>query len=199
MAIDRQDRSHRETNGRFNRTSYNPRYPYNQVMKTEGGHEITFDNTPGNERIRIAHKSGSFVETHPNGSISAHTVGNKKSKHKGGVTITVDENNDVKIHGHQRILTGGGSHIETKGNANITVGGNSNSIVMGNQNSAVAGDAYTGVKGNHRMNVSGNMDMKVAGNFTQSVGGSRTETVGGSYTRTSGGESRTKASQIHHN
>lgn len=166
--------------GRLNKTTAKSKYPHNQAWITESGHEMTFDNTPGNRRIRIAHgKSGTYMEMSENGKMVTHVTGNKQEKAKGGVTLTVDENNDVKIHGHQRILTGGGSHIETKGDANVTVGGNQNAIVMGNQNSAVAGDAYVGVKGNMKMNVSGNMDSKIAGDVTTNIGGSQTTTVGG--------------------
>lgn len=178
--------------GRLNKTTAKGKYPYVQTWLTESGHEMTFDNTPGNRRIRIAHgKSGTYMEISENGKMVTHVTGNRQDKTKGGVTLTVDENNDVKIHGHQRILTGGGSHIETKGDAAITVGGDSMSVVMGNQNSAVAGDAYTGVKGNMKMNVGGNMAMEVAGDIGIKAGGS--------VTTESGGNNTTKAPQIHHN
>lgn len=48
----------------------NPVYPYNQVIKTKSGHVIEYDDSPGNERISLAHKSGSFIELTPDGNIN---------------------------------------------------------------------------------------------------------------------------------
>lgn len=38
------------------------RYPWNQVTHTLGGHEVHFDNTPLNERYRLAHPFGHYEE-----------------------------------------------------------------------------------------------------------------------------------------
>ena len=44
-------------------------YPNNKVTQTSSGHVIEIDDTPDAERIHIRHKSGSFIEFHPDGSI----------------------------------------------------------------------------------------------------------------------------------
>ena len=49
-------------------TSYGAEYPYNKVMESESGHVMEFDDTPGAERVHIAHRSGSFSEWFPSGS-----------------------------------------------------------------------------------------------------------------------------------
>ena len=159
---------------RTNPSSYDQKYPYNRVTVTEGGHEIHFDDTPGKERIRIAHKKGSYVEISPDGKRIDFNVGHSKAYHKGGHTLTIDENGDIKIHGHKRINVGGGSHISVKGDADVVVGKNSHTVVGGNMKAAVAGDAYLGVKGNGNMNVKGNWDVKVGGSTKMTTGGTHT-------------------------
>jgi len=177
--------------GRLNDTTAEGKYPYVQTWLTEAGHEMTFDNTPGNRRIRIAHgKSGSYIEMSENGKMVTHVTGNQQTMNKGGVTLTVEENNDVKIHGHSRLLTGGGTHIEVKGDAGVAVGGHMTSVVMGDMNLTAAGDSYMGMKGNLRLNID-NLDIQAGGNITINAGGS--------VTTTSGGNNTTKAPEIHHN
>lgn len=44
--------------------------PDNKVHKTESGHTIELDNTDGEERIKIKHKSGSHITFNKDGSVS---------------------------------------------------------------------------------------------------------------------------------
>ena len=47
-------------NKRLPDTSYAAEYPFNQVSVSRSGHERHVDDTPGAERLREAHKSGTF-------------------------------------------------------------------------------------------------------------------------------------------
>lgn len=51
-------------------------YPNNSVIETAGGHVIEIDDTTGNERIRIRHKSGSFRSTDKDGNTIEYAEGN---------------------------------------------------------------------------------------------------------------------------
>ena len=81
---------------------YNAQYPYNRVMETRSGHAKEYDDTPDAERIRELHKSGTFYQVHPDGTLSTHivrdrytVVTNDDSIHvKGNVKILVDGNVD---------------------------------------------------------------------------------------------------------
>jgi len=44
------------------------KYPNNSVIETKSGHVIEIDDTPGNERIRMYHKSGTYIDFRPDGS-----------------------------------------------------------------------------------------------------------------------------------
>ncbi len=53
---------------------YGAVYPNNKVTQTTSGHVIEIDDTPNAERIHIRHKSGTFVEFHPDGSVVIKTA-----------------------------------------------------------------------------------------------------------------------------
>lgn len=84
------------------KSAYAAVYPNNKVIETESGHIVEFDDTDGSERINLHHRSGTFVEIHPDGS----TV----SKYQGNNYEIVAKDNNVLI----------------KGDCNITVNGNAN-------------------------------------------------------------------------
>ena len=53
---------------------YNAVYPYNHVQQTESGHVLEFDDTPDAERIHLYHRTGSFIEYHPDGTVVTKSV-----------------------------------------------------------------------------------------------------------------------------
>ena len=53
---------------------YNAVYPYNHVQQTESGHVFEFDDTPDSERVHLYHRSGSFLEYHPDGTVVTKSV-----------------------------------------------------------------------------------------------------------------------------
>jgi len=56
---------------------YNAQYPFNHVKETESGHIVEFDDTPGAERIHEYHRSGTFREIHPDGTLVSQTMDEK--------------------------------------------------------------------------------------------------------------------------
>lgn len=58
------------------KSSYAAQYPYNKTINTKSGHVIEIDDTPKHERINIHHRSGSYIEMRPDGTIQTRTVGN---------------------------------------------------------------------------------------------------------------------------
>lgn len=96
-------------------TPYAPVYPYNQVQESESGHIQEIDDTPGAERIHVAHRSGTFTEMHPDGSSVDKVV-------KDRYTITMGDN-FVSITGE--------CHINVNGPATVFVHGDLNAQVQG--------------------------------------------------------------------
>lgn len=144
-------------------TTPESKYPYNQVYQTAGGIRVIVGNEPGKEALKVFHPSGSYIEMMPNGKVVSMNVGEKKEYNKGGVTITVDENNDVHIKGHNKLQVGGGSHVEVAGDAGIVVGG-SVAMSMPNGDFGVqAKNIYIGATGNFNLNVEGGMKLSAKG------------------------------------
>jgi hypothetical protein len=113
-------------------TPYNTTYPFNKVKETVSGHIEEFDDTPGAERIHQYHKSGSFVETHPDGTKVTKIV--KDNYHivagdefvliKGKVQVHIGGDADLKITGNVEIMTDGDIKATIGGNATVKSSGN---------------------------------------------------------------------------
>ena len=92
------------------------KYPNNNVIETHAGHIIEIDDTEGNERIQILHKSGSYIEMDKEGSITIKTV-----------------KDDYKI------VTGNSNELVTM-NKNVNVTGNNDLFVTGTHTEKITGD-----------------------------------------------------------
>ena len=68
-------------------SKYKARYPYNNTMTTRSGHLLEFDDTPGSERIQIFHKSGSYIEILPDGTIVTKSVKDHVQLAFGNISI----------------------------------------------------------------------------------------------------------------
>ena len=148
---------------------YHAEYPYNHAGQTESGHVIELDDSPGAERVHIFHRSGSFVEFHPDGSIVAKSVKNNhvltisdKFTVTMGNAVDNTEGNSTEYVGGEYTLevAGGDMTVDVKaGNLNLTVNGNVTSTVTGNVTSTVTGNVNQTVGGNMTAAVTGNFDV----------------------------------------
>ena len=170
------------------------KYPLQEIHQFSGGHRIWVGNERGKEFMRVMHPSGSYIEIKPDGGVTHFSIGESKQYNKGGVTLTVDENNDVHISGHQKLQVGGGSHIEVAGDAGIVAGGAVALAAMGDLGMAVNGNGYFGIKGSANFNAAGGFkfegpsgsfkissiditgNIQMAGDFNQS--GTHTDSIG---------------------
>lgn len=111
-------------------TSYGAQYPYNKVMESESGHVMEFDDTPGAERVHIAHRSGSFSEWFPSGSKVEKIVKNNyrivmSDDHlyvAGRVNITIDSDANIKVVGDVNLDALNDVNFNVAGNMNLNVG-----------------------------------------------------------------------------
>ena len=113
-------------------SAYDAKYPYNNVMQTESGHFQEFDDTPGAERIRTQHRSGTYTEIRPDGS-EVHKVFGE------GFDITVS-NKKVLIKGFCSVTIEGDSILEVQGDCYARTLGNHEQVVEGNYDLSVAGE-----------------------------------------------------------
>jgi predicted chitinase len=102
-------------------------YPYNRVLETESGHILEFDDTPGAERIHIYHRSGTFVEYHPDGA--------QVTRINADAYEIVLSDKNVFIHGD--------CHITAKNDINLKAGGNINLEASGDVRIKAQGSVKT--------------------------------------------------------
>lgn len=83
---------------------FKPTYPYNNATETESGHAFELDDTPGQERVHLAHKKGAYIEFDKDGSKLERVqkdnyciiMGDDSIYIKGRAAITVDGNFNLK-------------------------------------------------------------------------------------------------------
>jgi hypothetical protein len=76
-------------------------YPANKVFRTSSGHLVELDDSSGAERINVAHKSGTWAEFHPDGSLVFGVQGKR---------YTVVESDDAEhIKGRKDVVVDGDS------------------------------------------------------------------------------------------
>lgn len=85
-------------------SAYAATYPNNKTITTNSGHAIEMDDTPGQERIRLYHKAGAYIEINSQGRFVIKSPND-------GFDITAQN----KI-----IYVGGDCTINVEGTANVT-------------------------------------------------------------------------------
>ena len=125
----------------FPQSSYNAQFPHNYVEESESGHVIQVDDTEGAERLSISHRSGTFIEIHPNGTTVSKVVGER---------YTVIMSNDT---------------LEIKGNVNVKVDGDVN-MNMRHKVEDIGGDFLEDIKGAHRLTVDGSKSDIIAKDYS---------------------------------
>lgn len=174
-------------------SSYKGEYPYVHTMETESGHILEFDDTPGYERYRVVHPTGSYEEVAPDGRRTRKTVNDLYDMTQGDGNIMISGDKKVNVGGNEvyynmynrRQQIDGDNTLYIRGNetktiegdGTIRVKGNIKIIVEGDADIQVNGNATTKVDGDHEMTVGGNMSYVVAGTVDWKVGGSWTETM----------------------
>ena len=156
-------------------TDFQPVYPYNNITQTESGHSLELDDTPGRERVRLHHRSGTFMEMHPNGDEVHKIYGN-------GYEITLKDKNvlikgvcNITIQGDSVLHVQGDSYQQVDGTVYQQVNGNINQLVKGNCEQTIQGDYDINASGDVNVsatNLNVNGDLNVRGNIagTQSLG-----------------------------
>ena len=122
--------------------------PLNRVTQSESGHSFEMDDTPGAERVRLQHRTGTFTEIQANGQKIVKVVGDNYH--------IIAKDNNVLI----------------SGICNITVEGDSVFHVKGDSYSQVDGKSYQTVKGSSKINCTGDVEMFSSGDIDVNAMGS---------------------------
>ena len=90
-----------------------PLYPYNKALYTESGHIVELDDTRGNERISIEHRTGTFYEIDAEGN-QIHRVVNDNY-------TVICKDNELYVGGKVNIKVLGDATVDIEGDAKIDV------------------------------------------------------------------------------
>ena len=153
-------------------TQYAAKYPYNNVMETESGHIMEFDDTYGKERIQLAHRNGSFQEWFPNGD--------KVEKITKDNYEIVMGNDRVYIMGKCFVTVQGDAEVYVKQNATIKVDKNVTATIGENLSATVKKNATLAVTQQLKATCQ-TLDIQASGAATIKSGG--TMTIQGSIIR----------------
>jgi hypothetical protein len=137
---------------------YDALYPFNTVEESDSGHLKEVDDTPGAERIKETHRTGTFYEIHPDGSRVTKVVKDDFSVTIGDKGVKVDGICAVHVVGQADFYCESDIKIKTDMNADITVAKNATAEVGENllarvgKNARIVGETVDVVAGG-RMNI----------------------------------------------
>ncbi|QIG68003.1 baseplate hub subunit and tail lysozyme protein [Rhizobium phage RHph_Y68] len=140
-----------------------PVYGYNRVRQFESGHFEEFDNTPGNERIQVRHKTGTGFEYQADGTAVFFAKGD----------------NYQAVAGNNYIIVEGICNIYVKGNAGIVAEGDVNINASNDINMLAGGDFNVRVGGKYSLQVDGSSNENIKGDSARLVGGFSRESTDG--------------------
>ena len=104
-------------------TSDNAKYPFNNVTETSSGHVIQIDDTQGNERIQIFHKSGAYVELKPDGAVVIKSASDIYEIAKGNYKQNVALKSDITVNADKSEMIGGALNATIGKDETIEIGG----------------------------------------------------------------------------
>lgn len=178
------------------KSSYRGEYPFVKATKTEGGHVIEYDDTPGQERHRQMHPSGSYVEDAADGRKTDKAVGDRYFLTSGSRHDLCEGEYKVNVGGVETYVNFSDVISQIEGSRNTKITGNEAIEVAGNETRKITGDGTIEVSGNIKIIVSGNADITVSGNTKTEVGGNYDLNVGGTFKVSSGGNASISAPRI---
>jgi hypothetical protein len=113
------------------------KFPFNQVKETSSGHIISYDDTPGGERILIKHRKGAGVEVRADGSVVISALNNKVEVTGGDQTVIVEGNGKMVYNGNLNLEVTGDFNVNVGGDYNVNVDGDKNEKIRKNTNTTV--------------------------------------------------------------
>jgi len=96
--------------------AYAAKYPFNKTFTTKSGHAIEIDDTPGQERIHVFHKSGTYTEI--------DKTGRKVDKVADSSYEIIVKDQTVYVGGNVKVIVKGNVDIKVDGTYTVTSSGN---------------------------------------------------------------------------
>lgn len=180
------------------KSPYNAKYPYNHVKETSSGHVVEFDDTPGHERINIYHRTGSFVEFHPDGKVVMKSINdsyqvsleNQNLYCEGELNIVCNENativskSAININATDTVTINAVNDVNVRTQGKFSVSANKGIFLSSPENISVTSNSDINVQatGNYKQIVNGAITSVVDGDRAIVTNGSVNEEISGNRT-----------------
>lgn len=159
--------------------AYNAKYPFNKVTQSEAGHIFEMDDTPGGERIHLAHAGGTYFEVDKTGTFRRKIIGDNYE--------IIVRNNNVYVKGNCNLTVEGAYNLMVKDTADVVISGVTNVTIKDDANINVSGDASVNVKGdltakatNISMNATADINLSAGKSLNMSAGANARLSAGAS-------------------
>ena len=152
-------------------TPYAAKYPYNKVFAGESGHALEIDDTPGFERLNIAHKSGTFTETGPDGTQVNKIMGNGYSIIEKDGFVLIEGNANVHIAGQCNVFIMNDTALTMHGKVSLDIHNDVNVNIGGSLGLSVQDGIYLRNEGDISVKNEGKVDAEITGAVTTKTTG----------------------------
>ena len=142
---------------------YAAKYPFNSVEESESGHLREVDDTPGAERIKETHRTGTFYEIHPDGSRVTKVIKDDFSVTIGDKGVKVDGVCAVHVVGQADFYCESDIKVKTEMNATVTTENDMYAIVKHDLSAKVTRDALVAADSNVDVIAGGDMSIQAGG------------------------------------
>lgn len=172
-----------------------------KIMQWPDGTVIVYNPESNNETLTIYHSSGSYHEFRGTGSMVTFASNNHLMYQKGGLTMSVDNNGDIKLMGHTRLNIDGDLHAEVAKNASLVINGMSEVVSRGHLKFAAADIELATTQGSIVINAARDVEVKAdKGRILQhSSGVNQVTTDAGDFHVEVAGDILNKAQNIYSN
>lgn len=148
--------------------TFSPVYPFNYAHETESGHAFEMDDTPGKERVQLAHKTGTFIEFDSDGNRVEKVI-------KDNYTVIMGKNN-VYIGGRCAVTVEGDCNMKVTGKftleaAEINLNASSGKVNVKGGKVSVESENTTNIKAGSSVKVGTEGILSLSGGSTTLAGG----------------------------
>jgi type VI secretion system secreted protein VgrG len=167
-----------------------------KTYKGAGYNEMSMDDTPGKEQIRIhgQYDMNSVVEHD-----ETHTIHNNRTK-----TVDVDEtskignNQEITVLNNQTVSVANNQKIQVDNDRIKTVSNNESTQIGSNRSELVGSNESVSIGANRSLNVAASNSEVIGANDSRAVGANQTESVGSNRTSNIGSMSSESVGLIRH-
>lgn len=160
-------------------SSFAGEYPHVRGYTSPSGHVVEFDDTDGNERVRIMHRTGTTIEILRDGSLVELVDGNRRLWTRSNTSI-VAGNETTEVRGNRVETIDGDLTVHVKGRYNMVIDKSITTKKPGGTE-AVNGDWIREIAGQAKLDALGNVQILSGGSMGISAFGNAEWAIGGTW------------------